>query len=166
MSTFWSFLRKRYLKEPINLRKKLNKLHGSQYPVAQCSLFKFFLKLLDQRCWTFSKGYLNNFSTELSSQIFDCCPRNFLIQEKQNGNVVSTSHWIRPVFYGHLRLPKKGQSIGLVTWHSIHENHNKSIRQWWLFANDKLTTKASIASVGESGMFDSAEYIFLHSYRS
>ena len=24
-----------------NLRKNLNKLHGSQYPVAQCSLFKF-----------------------------------------------------------------------------------------------------------------------------
>ena len=81
-----------------NLRKKLNKLHGSQYPVAQCSLFKFFLKLLDQRCWRFSKGYLSNFSTELSSQIFDYCPRNFLIQEKQNCNVVSTSHWIRHVF--------------------------------------------------------------------
>ena len=61
------------------------------------SLFKFFLKLMDQWCWRFSKGYLNNFSTELSSQIFDCCPRNFLIWEKQNGNVVSTSHWIRPV---------------------------------------------------------------------
>ena len=74
----------------------LNKLHGSQYPVAQCSIFKFFLKLLDQRCWRFFEGYLNNFSTELSSQIFGC-PRNFLIQEKQNGNVVSTSHWIRPV---------------------------------------------------------------------
>ena len=24
------------------------KLRGSQYPVAQCSLFKFFLRLLDQ----------------------------------------------------------------------------------------------------------------------
>ena len=70
-----------------------------RYPVAQCSLFKFFLKLLDQQCWRFSEGYLNNFSTELSTQIFDCCPRNFLIQEKQNGNVVSTSHWIRPVIY-------------------------------------------------------------------
>ena len=80
-----------------NLRKNINELCGSQYPVAQCSLFKFFLKLLDQWCWRFSEGYLNNFSTELSSQIFDCCPRNFLIQEKQNGNVVSTSHWIRPV---------------------------------------------------------------------
>ena len=45
------------------------------------------------------QSYLSNFSTELSSQIFDCCPRNFLIQEKQNGNVVSTSHWIRPVCY-------------------------------------------------------------------
>ena len=80
-----------------NLRKNLNKLHGSQYPVAQYSFFKFFLKLFDQWCWRFSKGYLNNFSTELSSQIFDFCPRNFLIQEQQNGNVVSTSHWIRPV---------------------------------------------------------------------
>ena len=35
---------------------------------------------------------LFNFSTELSSQIIYCCPRNFLIREKQNGNVVSTSH--------------------------------------------------------------------------
>ena len=35
---------------------------------------------------------------KLSSQIFDCCPRNFLIQEKQNGNAVSSSHRIRPVF--------------------------------------------------------------------
>ena len=50
----------------------------------------FFLKLLDQGCWRFSKGYLNNFSTELSTQIFDCCPRNFLIQEGRIGNVVST----------------------------------------------------------------------------
>ena len=73
-----------------NLRKNLNKL--------PCSLFTFFLKLLDQQCWRFSEGYLNNFSTELSYQIFDCCPRNFSIQEKQNGNVVSNSHWIRPVF--------------------------------------------------------------------
>ena len=31
-------------------------------------------------------------------RFFDCCPRNFFIQEKQNGNVVSTSHWIRPVY--------------------------------------------------------------------
>ena len=29
------------------------------------------------------------------TQIFDCCPRNFLIQEERIGNVVSTSHWIR-----------------------------------------------------------------------
>ena len=62
-----------------------------------CSLFKFFLKLFNQRCWRFSEGYLNNFSTELSTQIFDCCPRNFLIQEERISNVVSTSHWIRPV---------------------------------------------------------------------
>ena len=70
------------------------------------SLFNFFLKFLDQRCWRFSEGYLNNFSTELSSQIFDCCPRNFLIQEERIGNVVSPSHWIRPVLkiciYVHL----------------------------------------------------------------
>ena len=32
-------------------------------------LVKFFLKLLDQQ---YHKGYLSNFSTELSSQIFDC----------------------------------------------------------------------------------------------
>ena len=44
-----------------------------------------------------TKGYLNNFSNELSSQIFEYCPRNIFIQEKQNGNVVSTTHWIRPV---------------------------------------------------------------------
>ena len=32
----------------VNLRKNLKKLHGSQYPVAQHSLFKFFLNLLGQ----------------------------------------------------------------------------------------------------------------------
>ena len=61
------------------------------------SLFKLFLKVLDQQCHKFSKGYLSNFSTELSSQTFDCCPRNFLIQEETIRNVVSTSHWITPV---------------------------------------------------------------------
>ena len=81
-----------------NLRKNLNKLHCATGYWLPCSLFKFFLKLLDQWCWRFSKGYLNNFSTELSTQIFDCCPRNFLIQEERTGNVISTSHWIRPVF--------------------------------------------------------------------
>ena len=30
------------------LKKKFEKLCGSQYPVAPCSLFKFFLKLLDR----------------------------------------------------------------------------------------------------------------------
>ena len=74
---YWLHLQHHWSK---NFFKNLNKLHGSQYPVAQCSYSIFFLKLLDQRCW-----------------IFDFCPRNFLIQEKQNGNVVSTSHWIRPV---------------------------------------------------------------------
>ena len=32
-----------------------------------------------------SEGYPNNFSTEQSSQIFDCYPRNFLIQEERIG---------------------------------------------------------------------------------
>ena len=79
------------------LKKKLVHKHCTTGYWLPRSLFKFFLKFLDQRCWRFSKGYLNNFSTELSSQIFDCCPRNFLIQEERIGNVVSTSHWIRPV---------------------------------------------------------------------
>ena len=83
-------------------RKKLNKLHCGTGYWLPCSLFKFFLKLLVQWCWKFSEGYLNNFSTELSSQIFDCCPRNFLIQKERIGNVVSTSHWIRPVYQGQL----------------------------------------------------------------
>ena len=58
----------------------------------------FFLKVLDQWCHKFSEGYLSNFSTELSSQIFYFCHRNFLIQEERIGNVVSTSHWITPVY--------------------------------------------------------------------
>ena len=66
---------------------------------------KFFLKLLDQGCGRCSEGYLNNFSTELSTQIFDCCPRNFLIQEERIGNVVSTSHWIRPVVETTVQRP-------------------------------------------------------------
>ena len=57
------------------------------------------------------KIYLNNFSTKLSSQIFDCYPRNFLIQEKQNGNVVSTSPWIRPV----VREMKQSKAINYDT---------------------------------------------------
>ena len=61
------------------------------------SLFTFFLKVLNQQCHIFSKGYFSNFSTDLSSQIFDCYPRNFVIQEEGFGNVVSTSHWITPV---------------------------------------------------------------------
>ena len=79
------------------LKKKLVHKNRATRPWLPHSLFKFFLKFLDQRCWRFSEGYLNNFSTELLSQISDCCPTNFLIQEKQNDNVVSTSHWIRPV---------------------------------------------------------------------
>ena len=54
------------------------------------SLFNFLLNILDQRCHIFSifstfsifsSHYLSNFSTEFSSQIFDCCHRNFLFQE-------------------------------------------------------------------------------------
>ena len=80
-----------------NLRKNLNKLHCTTGYWLPHSLFKFFLKLFDQWCWRFSEDYLNNFSNKLSCQIFDCCPRNFLIQEERIGNVVSTSHWIWPV---------------------------------------------------------------------
>ena len=79
------------------LKKILNKLHCATGYWLPCSLFKIFLKFLDQQCWRFSEGYLNNFSTELSPKIFDCCPRNFLIQEERISNVVSTSHWIQPV---------------------------------------------------------------------
>ena len=50
------------------------------------------------QCHKFSKSYPSNFSTEFSSQIFDCCPRNFLIQEERIGNVVSTMNWITPVY--------------------------------------------------------------------
>ena len=81
------------------LRKNVNKLIGSQYPFAQISFFTFLLKVLNWQC---HKGYSSNFSTELSSQIFDCCPRNFLIQEERIGNVVSTSNWIRPVYWRDL----------------------------------------------------------------
>ena len=59
--------------------------------------FKFILNFLNQQCNKFSKSYSNNFSTDLSSQIFYCCPRNFLIQEERIGNVVSTTNWITPV---------------------------------------------------------------------
>ena len=37
------------------------------------------------------------FLHELSSQILDCCPRNFLILDEKIGNVVSTTNWITPV---------------------------------------------------------------------
>ena len=80
------------------LKKKLEWTEWWSVPCCTIFVNSFFLKLLDQQCWRFSEGYLNNFSTKLSSLIFDCYPRNFLIQEKQNGNVISTSHWIRPVF--------------------------------------------------------------------
>ena len=86
------------------LKKNLNKLYCATGCWLPHSLFKFFLKLLDQWCWRFFEGYLNNFSTQLSSQIFDCCPRNSLIQEERIGNVVSTSHWIWPVHYEIMKL--------------------------------------------------------------
>ena len=54
--------------------------------IVKATLRIFRITLLE----VISKGYLN-FSTELSSQIFDCCPRKFLIQEERIGNVVSTS---------------------------------------------------------------------------
>ena len=57
----------------------------------------------------------NNFSTELSSQIFDCCPRNFLIQEERIGNVVSTSHWIRHVFCA---------SLGIMWYNGLYGTQN------------------------------------------
>ena len=79
-----------------NLRKFVHKNCATRYWL-QISFLNFFLKVLDQQCHKVSKGYLSNFSTELSSQIFDCCPRNFLIQKETIGNVVSTSHWITPV---------------------------------------------------------------------
>ena len=47
--------------------------------------------------WRVSKGYPSNFSTELSAQILDCCPRNSEKKEKRIGNVFSTLHWMRPV---------------------------------------------------------------------
>ena len=79
------------------LKKKIvhtNHATGYWLPL---SLFKFFLKFLDQWCYRFSKGYPNNFSTKLSSQICDCCPRNFLVQEESIGNVVSSTNWITSV---------------------------------------------------------------------
>ena len=75
------------------LRENLNKLICAIGYWLAISLLTFFLKVLDQWCHQFSEGYLSNFSTELSSQIFDICPRNFVIQEERIGNVVSTSHW-------------------------------------------------------------------------
>ena len=88
------------------------------------SLFKFFLEFLDQWCWRFSKGYLNNFSTELSSQIFDCCPRNFLIQEERIGNVVSTSHWITSV-QGAIHT-SRGVVLVIIAWRSVFLQNNCS----------------------------------------
>ena len=52
---------------------------GTDYHSVYSNFFSTF--------WTnnvedFLKVTRSNFSTELSSQIFDCCPRNFLIQER------------------------------------------------------------------------------------
>ena len=81
-----------------------------------------FIKFLDQQCWRFSEVYLNNFSTELSSQIFDCCPRNFLIQEERIGYVVSTSYWITPVVRGDglQRYSQSHQPHGSWLFHDFH----------------------------------------------
>ena len=73
------------------LKKKLGYKNCATGYWLPLSLFKLFLKLLDQWCHKFSKGYMDDFSTNLSPQIFDCCPRNW------SGNVVSTSHWNRSV---------------------------------------------------------------------
>ena len=54
-----------------------------------------------------SEGYLNNFSTELSTQIFNCCPRNLLIQEERIDNVVSTSSGQRDTTSAFLRGPDR-----------------------------------------------------------
>ena len=89
-----------------NLRKnEFTKLCNRELTATQ--FIQFFLKLLDQQCHKFSKSYQINFSTDLSFQILDWCPRNFEIQEEGFGNVVSTSHWITPV-------------ITHLVWHSIH----------------------------------------------
>ena len=80
------------------LKKKLVHKNCAAAYWLPLSLFTFFLKLLGQWCYRFFEGYPHNFSTELSSQIFDCCPRNFLIQEERIYYVVSTTNWITPVF--------------------------------------------------------------------
>ena len=93
----------------------MNKLHcATQYWLPR-SLFKFFVKLLDQRCWRFSEGYLNNFSTELSTQIFDCCPRNLLIQEERIDNVVNTSSGQRDTTSAFLQGPDR-EMVGNYVW--------------------------------------------------
>ena len=57
-------------------------------------------------CWTNDVEDFLKITWIISpSQIFDCCPRNFLIQEERIGNVVSTSHWIRPVNTAKWYLP-------------------------------------------------------------
>ena len=104
-------------------RKNVNKLIGSQYSFAQISFFTFFLTVLDRRCYKFSEGYPSNFSTEWSSQIFYCCPRNFVIQEERIGNVVSTSHWIRPVYRSAHELSAYLHRL----WHMIRRSRPLSM---------------------------------------
>ena len=107
------------------LKKKLvhkNCATGYWLPL---SLFNFFLMFLDQRCWRFSEGYPNNFSTGLLSQIFDCCPRNFLIQEERIGNVVSTTNWITPVIKKILVYCHNGNSVEM--FYSRHTFFCKTI---------------------------------------
>ena len=79
------------------LKKKIDHKNCATGYWLALSLFNFFRKVLDEWCHIFSEHYPSNFSTELSSEIFDCFNRNFLIQEGGIGNVVSNSHWIIPV---------------------------------------------------------------------
>ena len=55
-------------------------------------LFRYPSENRQHRC---SKNIRRNLNKLCNSQY----PAPFFIQEKQNGNVVSTSHWIRPVSY-------------------------------------------------------------------
>ena len=60
-------------------------------------LIIIFLKVFRPVMIQIFKGYPNNFSAKLSSQIFKCYARNFLIHEERIGNVVITTNWITPV---------------------------------------------------------------------
>ena len=109
------------------LRKNVNKLIGATGYWLPISLLTFFLKVLDQWCQKCSEGYLSNFSTDLSSQILDCCPRNFVIQEERFGNVVNTSHWITPVYTHcrrHVTQQHYGRFDGMVQYNTYTAENN------------------------------------------